>query len=202
MGKFRTVLWVFLMAMALGIANAAVAQEDGVVEKEESAVPQEEATLQDAVLKLKESIIDIQNLGKLDFRNFTLCSNVFGYGQYVPVPENKVEAGSEVYFYYEPVNLYTNRKDNAYQIGYTQDMILTSVDGEEFVNSPNALNFNHMTTSPVLDVYSTNTLALGNLPPGKYVFTAVIHDTLKKVDAKTECAFEVIAKPEGSDETG
>ena len=193
MHRFGAAVWILLMAMLLSIPGAA-AQDD--------AAAAEGATVQDAVLKLKESIIDIQNLGELGFRNFTLCSNVLGYGQYVPVAGNKVEAGSEVFFYYEPVNLYTNRKDDAYQLWYTQDMILTTAEGEELLNSADALNFNYQTTSPVLDVFATNTLTLGNLPPGKYVFTAVIHDKLKKADAQTEYAFEVLPKPEGDDGTG
>ena len=45
---------------------------------------------QDKILELKEKIIDIQNEGQLGFRNFTLCSNIIGYGQYVPINGNKI----------------------------------------------------------------------------------------------------------------
>jgi len=86
---------------------------------------------EETVAQLKERIIDIQNQGKLGFRNFTLCSNTIGYGQYVSVPNNKVKAGTTVYFYYEPVNLYTNRRNGGYHIWYTQDIILTTEDGQE-----------------------------------------------------------------------
>lgn len=57
---------------------------------------------------------------------------------------------------------------------------------------PEALNFNYQTTSPVLDVYASNTLTLGDLPPGKYQFRAVLHDKLKRVDASYTYTFEIV----------
>ena len=150
------------------------------------------AFAQDSILELKEKIIDLQNQGELGFREFTLCSNVIGYGQYVPYPDNKVKAGSEVYFYYEPVNVFTNRRAGMYQIWFTQDMIVLTEDGEELLNAEEALNFNYQTTSPVLDVFSKNTLTLGSLPPGNYQFKAVIHDKLKNSDAAFTYDFEVV----------
>ena len=54
------------------------------------------AIAEDPILALKEKIIDLQNEGALGFKSFTLCTNVIGYGQYVPYPDNKVKAGSEI----------------------------------------------------------------------------------------------------------
>ena len=150
------------------------------------------ALAEDPILKLKEEIIDLQNQGDLGFREFTLCSNVIGYGQYVAYPENKVKAGSEVYFYYEPVNVFTNRRGGMYQIWFTQDMIVLTVEGEELLNLEEALNFNYQTTSPVLDIFAKNTLTLGNLPPGMYRFRAVIHDKLRNTEAGHSYDFEVV----------
>jgi hypothetical protein len=147
---------------------------------------------QDSVLLLKEQIISLQNQGELGFRNFKLCSNIIGYGQYVPSSNNQVKAGSEIFFYYEPVNLFTNRLGGIYQIWYTQDIILLSQDKEEIYNAPAILNFNYQTTSPVLDVYATNSLDLGELPPGFYEYKAVMHDKLKKVNAAYTYTFEII----------
>ncbi len=144
------------------------------------------------VIKLKEKIIDVQNVNKLGFRNFVLCSNIVSFGQYVPVESNKVIAGSKLLFYYEPCNLFTNRKDGNYQIWYTQDMILFNNAGGEIYRQDNALNFNYQTFSPVLDVYATNSLELRDLAPGEYTFNAVMHDKLKNVSAKYKYDFEVI----------
>ena len=146
----------------------------------------------DPILELKEKIIDLQNQGELGFRNFTLCSNIIGYGQYVAYPDNKVKAGTEIYFYYEPVNVFTNRRGGIYQMWFTQDMIVLTADGEELYSGLEALNFNYQTTSPVLDVYARNTLTLGTLPPGKYKFQAVIHDKLKQTEAGLTYEFEVV----------
>lgn len=149
-------------------------------------------TAQDTVSELKEKIIDLQNQGELGFRNFTLCTNILGYGQYVEATSNKVKAGSEIFFYYEPVNLFTNRKDGVYHVWYTQDMIVLTGGGEEIYNGPEILNFNYQTTSPVLDFYATNSLELGDLPPGTYQFKAVLHDKLKNKDTSYAYTFEIV----------
>ena len=146
----------------------------------------------DEVIKLKEKIIDVQNEREPGFRNFLLCSNIVSFGQYVPAESNNVKAGSKLQFYYEPCNLYTNRKDNTYQIWYTQDMILSNDAGEEIYRKDNALNFNYQTLSPVLDVYAENSLDLGDLASGKYIYSAIIHDKLKNVSAEYKYEFEVI----------
>ncbi|MBN2143936.1 MAG: hypothetical protein JW774_04855 [Candidatus Aureabacteria bacterium] len=147
---------------------------------------------EETVAQLKEKIIDIQNAGELGFRNFTLCTNIIGYGQYVAAPDNKVKAGSEIYFYYEPVNLFTNRLNQSYQIWYTQDMIILSQDGKELYRASDALNFNYQSLAPVMDIYASNTLNLKEVPPGIYQFQAVIHDKLKKRDATYSFVFEVV----------
>jgi len=150
------------------------------------------AQRQETVASLKERIIDLQNQGSLGFRNFSLCSNVIGFGQYVPYPDNKVKAGSEIYFYYEPVNVFTNRVGGDYQFWFTQDMIIETPEGERILDMPDGLNYNFKARSPVLDLYAQNTINLGKLPPGEYKFTAVLHDKLKKADAKQSYTFEVV----------
>ena len=147
---------------------------------------------QNTILELKEKIIDIQNERELEFHNFTLCSNIIGYGQYVPVQGKQVKSNTKIYFYYEPENLFTNRVGGTYQMWFTQDMIVLEQDGTELYNAPEILNFNYHTTSPVLDVFASNSLELGDLAPGKYIFKAVMHDKLKKVDRSYSFTFEVI----------
>ena len=83
--------------------------------------PGEGLSAEETVAALKERIIDIQNKGKLGFRNFNRCDNIITYGSYVPAEGNKVPAGSKLLFYYEPENVFTNRVGGSYQIWYTQD---------------------------------------------------------------------------------
>jgi hypothetical protein len=147
---------------------------------------------EDTVSSLKERIIDLQNKGQLGFRNFALCNNIITYGQYVPYPDNKVKAGTKIYFYFEPENVFTNRLKGAYQIWFTQDMIVRTAKGEKLLDSPDALNFNLQSLAPVLDVWANNSLDLGGLPPGKYEFVATMHDKLKKADATKVFPFEVV----------
>ena len=144
------------------------------------------------VAQLKEQIIDLQNAGQLEFKNFYLCTNIIGYGQYVAAKSNKVKAGTEIYFYYEPVNLFTNRSNSGYHVWYTQDMIVLNAEGGEIYNGPEIFNFNYRTTAPVLDYFATNSLNLGNLPVGNYTFKAVMHDKLKNAEAVYTYDFEIV----------
>lgn len=147
---------------------------------------------QETVEALKDRIIDIQNEGTLGFKNFILCRNVGGFGEYVPYPDNKVKAGSEIYFYYEPVNVFTNRAQGNYQIWFTQDIIIQTLDGQAILNLPEKLKFRFQAHSPVMDLYAQNSVTLGQLPPGKYKFVAVLHDKLKKANARKAFIFEIV----------
>ena len=147
---------------------------------------------EETVLSLKERIIDIQNNGKLGFRNFTLCKNIITYGQYVSSPDNKVKAGSTIFFYYEPENVFTNRRNGIYHVWYTQSIIVRDNKGIELLKSEELLNFNHQSNSPVLDLYAKNSLNLGKIPPGKYQYEAVLHDKLRGISASLTFAFEVV----------
>jgi hypothetical protein len=147
---------------------------------------------EDTVSSLKERILDLQNKGALGFRNFALCSNIITYGQYVPYPDNKVKAGTKIYFYFEPENVFTNRLKGTYQMWFTQDMVVRTAKGEKLLDSPEAMNFNLQSLAPVLDLWANNSLNLGDLPPGQYEFVAVMHDKLKKADATQVFPFEVV----------
>ncbi len=146
----------------------------------------------ETVEQLKEKIIDKENAGKLGFRQFSLCTKApDGYGQYEPAASNKVAAGTKLQFYYEPVNLSTRRADGTYQKWFTQDMIVRDGAGKELLRKEAALDFNYKTKTPVLDIYGTNSLSLGQLPAGKYEFEAVLHDQLSKQDARYVFKFEI-----------
>jgi len=146
---------------------------------------------QNEITELKEKIISIQNKSDLGFSNFHLCSKILGYGQYVALESNKIKAGSTVQVYYEPQNLFTARTEGGYKIWFTQDIVLKSSDGEELYKQENVLNFNYQTTSPVMDIFGTNSLDLGSLPPGSYLYEVVMHDKLKTAQANYTLAFEV-----------
>ncbi len=146
---------------------------------------------QEAVLRLKNQIIDLQNRGTLGFREFSLCSNILGYGSYVPLDKPEVPQGSELQIYYEPVNVFTNRNKGQYEIWYTQDIILLTEKGEVLYEQAELLSFRNSSRSPVFDLYATNSLNLGNLPPGKYVYRAVLHDKLKGTEAAYTLPFAV-----------
>ena len=148
----------------------------------------------ETVEQLKEKIIDKENAGKLGFRQFTLCTKApTGIGQFEAAPNNKVPAGTKaIYFYYEPINLFTNRADGAYQKWFKQDMIVRDGSGKELLSKPAALDFNYKTKTPLFDIFGTNTLTLEGAPPGKYEFEAVLHDQLSKQDAHYVYKFEIV----------
>ena len=147
---------------------------------------------EDSVLRLKNEIIDIQNEGTLDFKQFTLCSNILGFGSYVELGTDKIKAGSTLLVYYEPFNLFTNRREGLYELWYQQDMRIYKNDGELIYEKEGGLDFHYMSKNPVLDVYAKNTLNLGNLPPGLYVYEALLKDKLKGTEAKRSIPFEIV----------
>jgi hypothetical protein len=131
------------------------------------------------ILKLKERIIEIQNKGELGFRNFAFCSNIIGFGSYVPLPQPVLDKNAQLLVYYEPVNIFTSKKEGLYEIWYTQDMVLLDEQGKVLQEWPNALDFHYTTRTPVMDLFAQNSLDLGGqVPAGKYQFKAVLKDKL------------------------
>lgn len=145
----------------------------------------------DEILKLKEKIIEIQNKGELGFRYFTLCSNIISFASYVPLLEPVVEKNGTLLIYYEPVNIFTNKKNGLYEIWYTQDMALFTDKDKLIIQKEDALNFHYTTRSPVMDLYATNSINLTGLAPGKYKFKATLKDKLKGKKAEKMVEFEV-----------
>jgi len=134
---------------------------------------------QETVLRLKERIIELQNRGDLGFREFHPCASVSGYGSFVPLEAPQVVAGGQLLIYFEPVNVFTNRGQGQYELWYTQDIVVLAEDGKVLYEEPEALDFRHVSRSPVFGLYTTNTLSLADLGPGDYVYKAVLHDKLK-----------------------
>jgi hypothetical protein len=146
----------------------------------------------DEILKLKEMIIDIQNKGELGFRNFAFCSNILGFGSYVPLQEPVLDKNGKLLFYYEPVNVFTNKKDGLYEIWYTQDIVFLSEKGEVLQEMNDALNFHYTAKMPVLDLFVQADLDLGGqIPAGKYKFKTVLKDKLSGKSATKIMDFEV-----------
>jgi len=146
---------------------------------------------EDKILKLKEKIIEIQNKGELGFRYFTLCSNIISFASYVPLPEPVIEKNGTLLVYYEPVNIFTSKKNGLYEIWYTQDMALYSAGDKLIIQKEDALNFHYTTKSPVMDLYATNSITLTGLPSGKYKYTAILKDKLKGKKALKSVEFEI-----------
>ena len=150
------------------------------------------ASAQDQILALKNQIIDLQNRGKLAFVEAALCSKVMGFGSYVPLEKPVVKKGGELLVYYQPQNVFTNRVKGQYEIWYTQDIVLTTDKGAVLYEQEELLNFRYSSRSPVFDLYATNSLNLGELGPGKYVYKAVLRDKLKGVTAEYKLPFSIV----------
>lgn len=147
---------------------------------------------EDEILDLKEKIIDLQNKGKLGFSNFTLCSKIMGFASYVPLQEPVIDKNGTLLIYYEPVNIFTNRKESLYEIWYTQDMTLLKENGEAVSHWNDILTFHYTTKKPVMDLFAQNTIDLkGQLPAGKYKFKATLKDRLNEKTAVHTIDFEI-----------
>ena len=145
-----------------------------------------------AILKLKNQIIDLQNRGMLAYKDLALCSKVIGFGSFVPLDRPEVRRGAELLVYYEPVNVFTNRVQGQYEIWYTQDIAVLSESGEVLFEQERMLEFHYTSRSPVFDLYATNNLSLGDLPPGRYTYRAVLTDRLKERSVEMRLAFRVV----------
>jgi len=144
------------------------------------------------ILKLKERIIEIQNKGDLGFRNFAFCSSIVGFGSYTALPSPGLDKNGELLVYYEPVNVFTAKKEGIYEIWYTQDMVLLDEKGSVLQEWPNALDFHYTTRTPVMDLWAQNNITLGGqVPVGKYKFKAVLKDKLSGRTAVQIMDFEV-----------
>lgn len=165
---------IVLAALLLGCAAAAGAQE--------------------TVASLRQRIVELQNKGTLGVRSLVMCRSVATYGQYVRNEGRQAAAGATVWFYYEPENIYTQRDKDTYRVWYTQDIVVLGKDGKELLRSNDVVSFTHFGYSPVLDLYATNELDLGELAPGEYRYRVILHDKLRGADATAELAFTVTAK--------
>jgi hypothetical protein len=141
---------------------------------------------------LKERIINIQNMYPLGIRTLIACSKVTDYGSYEPLPDNKVKTGDVISFYFEPQNPSTQKGGGRYEIWLTQDMIVLTEQQEEVYKKENAFEIHYQTSVPRLDIYGVNQLTLEKIPPGRYIFKAVLHDKIKGETASATWAFEVV----------
>ena len=163
------ILFLFLLASWAGIAGA-----------------QGEWTL-----RLKEELIDIQNREPLALANFLPCSEAKAFGEYVPLPEAKVEGQGEILFYYEPINYFTKREGSYYEVWLVQDVVVLDQRQREVFRQEGALEIHLRKLSPVFDLYAISRLKLQGIAPGKYTFRVVIHDLLKGTSAAFDHPFEV-----------
>jgi hypothetical protein len=141
---------------------------------------------------LKERIINLQNMNPLGIRTLVACSQVTDYASYVPLPDNKVKSGDVIFFYFEPQNPSTNKAGGQYEIWLTQDMVIFTEQEEEIYKKANAVEIHYKTNSPRLDIYGVNQMTLSNIPAGKYLFKAIVHDKIKGEEASATWAFEVV----------
>mgnify|MGYP001067195629 CR=1 FL=1 len=147
---------------------------------------------EEEILKLKEKIIALQNRGELGFRNFTFCSNILGFASYVPLPQPVIDKKGQLLVYYEPLNVYTSKREGLYEMWYTQDMALLKADGETLSEWKDILDFHYTTKSPVMDLFAQNSITLdGKVSPGKYKFKAVLKDKLSGKLATKIVDFEI-----------
>jgi hypothetical protein len=144
------------------------------------------------VTLLKERIINLQNQYPLGIRTLVACSTVTGFGFYEPLPDNRVKSGDVIFFYVEPQNPSTNKRDGAYEIWLTLDMFVFTEQQQELYKKEKISEIHDQTRVPRLDIFAVNQLTLSEIPPGKYLFKVIVHDRIKGEEASATWAFEVI----------
>lgn len=144
------------------------------------------------VARLKERIIQLQNTYPLGIRILAACSKVADYASYEPLTDNRVKAGDEILFYFEPQNPSTKKTAGRYEVWLTQDMVVLNAAGQEIYRKENVLEIHYQSTAPRLDIYGVDQLTLSDIPPGKYLFQIILHDKIKGESATASCPFEVV----------
>jgi hypothetical protein len=141
---------------------------------------------------LKERIINIQNTYPLGIQTLVACSKVTDYGLYEPLPDNKIKAGDIVFFYFEPQNPSTRKAEGRYEVWLTQDIVVLNAKQQEIYKKEGFIEIHYQTSSPRLDIYGADQLTFTEVPPGQYLFKAILHDKIKEEVASATWAFEVI----------
>jgi len=146
---------------------------------------------EDEVLELKKKIVQIQNKGDLAFGSLALCSKILGFGSYVTLPDNVIDARGSLLLYYEPVNVFTNIRNGVYETWYKQDLAL--YQGAELLQEwKDFLQFRHASNKPVFDLYARNSLDFeGQLPPGDYSVKLTLKDQFSGKTVETTVEFKL-----------
>jgi len=71
-------------------------------------------------------------------------------------------------------------------------MFVLTGDGEVLLEQKAVATHHYFTETPIIDLYFTNSISVGQLPPGKYVFRAVLNDKLKGRTKTKELSFYVV----------
>lgn len=115
-----------------------------------------------------------------------------GFASYVPLSEPVIDRNGTLLIYYEPINVYTSKRDGLYEIWYSQDMTLLKENGEVVSHWDDILTFHYTTKKPVMDLFAQNSIDLeGQLPAGKYKFKATLKDKLSEKTAEHTIDFEI-----------
>jgi len=179
MKKCKNMIGLLLIGAIVVLGGNALAKADDTYER---------------ILELKNVIIQLQNSGELGVHNFTLCSKIYTLGSYVPLPEPKIEKDGKLLLYYEPANLHTKVSEGRYEFWFTQDAVLTDINGKELWSEKEFLDMHYITSTPILDVYVHNTLTLTDVPPGRYIYTITLNDLFRNKSITKSVEFEIIEK--------
>jgi hypothetical protein len=144
------------------------------------------------VSALKEKILNLQNMYPLGIRTLVPCSTVTDYESYDPLSDNEVKAGDVIFFYFEPQNPSTNKGEGTYEIWLILDAVVLSEQQQEVFKKENAVEMHYQTSSPRLDIFGVYQLTFAEVPPGNYIFKAILHDKIKGESASATWAFKVI----------
>lgn len=142
----------------------------------------------DEIQTLKDSIVDLQNKGKLGFRKAVACSSVEGFDVYsLVVPRQPL---SKVVFYYEPSNVSTMRSEDRYVIDCSVDLAILDHFEKKLGGGENVVRINRVSRSPILDVYFRIQMDLRKLPSKGLTVMTVLRDKIKNQSATSTFKLE------------
>ena len=125
---------------------------------------------------------------KLSMSPAVACSTIKGFGDFVALPEPVLTRDDKLQVYYEPSGFKFEIIGKEYRVHLTQEGRVHRRGQKAVIMSKEKLldYQGRSKTTPVNNVYLSNSVALKSLAPGEYDFEIILRDELAKGPVATQ----------------
>ncbi len=116
---------------------------------------------------------------------------VKGYGMYTEEQSSRFEKGSRISVYLEIDGFQNLKKDNAYEVHLSLDLLVKDDKGNVGIEQKDVVTSDLIVKSPWRDFFFTVNIDLAELPPGKYTLGFVATDRSNDKKASHDMDIEI-----------